>query len=328
MCDPAKLSVFTACASQSPRLTLQKESDTRSFSDYVDRLNERGVIKVWRNPLAVLADLLLICSSTSAFTCFGSGRCLPIDIPANGNSYPRLLGCRNPVDHAALYMSAKSAKVMESSSLEHERIRRACMTWVSDFVVKHNLCPWAQGALSHLKFSIIDKSSRSHQISNEELDHPYAELMALASELVEAQEKPHGDSRIKTVLIALPDYHKFEDFISMSEKVESLLDSTDLDEHISLAKFHPDFRLRDENGELLYSSTVPSDYRSRAPYPLLHYLLNSDIDAADDEYSAHGGDLVNLCMANALKMEKMSKQLGGDEGMRRMLAAMTEDHQE
>jgi hypothetical protein len=193
---------------------------------------------------------------------------------------------------------------VEMLSQSHEEIQRSCMEWVTSFVIKHQLCPWAQGSLAHLQFEIFDTAL-------EEKDDLITNLEDLANRLVEAHQR-------RTVLIAVPQYTKFDEFMKLVEEVEDMLYEIDLDEDIALARFHPEFRVLDDDGrQPIYDSVCASDFRHRSPYPLLHYILHSEMEEIVDEERS-----LNLFVDNTIKITELSKQLGGEEGLQKNLDRM------
>mmetsp|Transcript_8072 Transcript_8072/g.15126 ORF Transcript_8072/g.15126 Transcript_8072/m.15126 type:complete len:354 (-) Transcript_8072:79-1140(-) len=202
-----------------------------------------------------------------------------------------------------------------SSSSEHDRIRNSCLTWVTDFVVKHHLCPWAKGALSHLEFRIIDTPPINDSSDNDDIEDFYAELMSLAEGLMEAQEHPDSERKTTTMLIALPQYHDFMDFLDVSSVLVKLFESSGISDFVQVATFHPDYRFRDEESAV-------SAYTNRSPYPMLHYLLVSEVSKAIENYAKDGRNSGDIWQDNIVKMNNLATELGGEKGMQHVLEKM------
>lgn len=205
------------------------------------------------------------------------------------------------------------------SEPEHDRIRNSCLTWVTDFVVKHHLCPWAKGALSHLEFHIIDTPPINEGSSDGDIEDLYAELISLAEALIEAQVHSDSEGKVTTMLIALPQYHDFNGFLSVSQDLVDLFERHGISDFVQVATFHPDYCFRDE------TSTV-SAYTNRSPYPMLHYLLVSEVSKAIDNYAKDGRDSNDIWQDNINKMHNLADELGGEKGMQRVFEKMCRDN--
>ena len=221
-------------------------------------------------------------------------------------------------------------------------------------VIKYNLCPWAKTALPYLRVTVLHSEPNNEYEIDEEF---YKEFIKLAQQLVERQEvqiPSKENKQVRTLLIALPE-PRFKDFLTFYDtvqNVEEILNQTGYDDLIQVASFHPDYKfastIEDEDedeDEKYYSEVVVEDkestiaaFTNRSPYPMIHYLLVDDVKNAIDEYSIGGIDIDDISKYNSndnhhhrdrdtsdiwknniKKMEKIATQVGGEEGMQKII---------
>ena len=141
----------------------------------------------------------------------------------------------------------------------------AVRRWLSTFVVRMNLCPFARQALvqSRIRFACTAA------------ENPGSLLLALRDEL----DLLHADERVETTLLIHPqvlhDFHDYNDFL---DDADALLLDSGYEGVFQIASFHPNFQ---------YAGTAPGDpenYANRAPHPLLHLLRESSVASAAAEH--------------------------------------------
>jgi uncharacterized protein len=146
---------------------------------------------------------------------------------------------------------------------EAEEIVVATRTWLERAVIGLNLCPFAKpvhvGGRIRYAVSVADTP-----------DELRADLMDELQTLAEADP-----GEIETTLLIHPrvfaDFLDYNDFL---EVADDTLEELDLVGEIQVASFHPQYQ---------FAGTEPDDienYTNRSPYPMLHLLRESSVDAA------------------------------------------------
>lgn len=150
-------------------------------------------------------------------------------------------------------------------------IERHIRSWLREFVVGLNLCPFARPLLddSALRIAVCDAT-----------DEP-ALRTALLLELDLLQASP--EQRIATTLLVFPGaLREFDDYLAFLEHAQDLLADAGLEGLVQLASFHPHYRFAGEPAD------AASHYSNRSPYPIIHLLREEMLsrvleDCADPE---------------------------------------------
>ncbi len=136
-------------------------------------------------------------------------------------------------------------------------------TWLERAVVGLNLCPFARAPMVHGRLRMHVSQACDTEALLADLDH---ELSLLAG-------NAPGD--IETTLLVHPhvltDFDDYNDFLTIADLAVRM---RGLEGEIQVASFHPDYQFAD---------SAPDDienYTNRSPYPILHLLRESSIDAA------------------------------------------------
>jgi hypothetical protein len=144
-----------------------------------------------------------------------------------------------------------------------ESVEQDTRRWLERAVIGLNLCPFAKAV--HTKGQIHYAVTAATETE--------ALLAALAEEL-EALAECDPEQRSTTLLVAPFVFPDFLDFNDCLELADQLLVDMKLDGILQIASFHPRFQ---------FAGTLPDDITNatnRAPYPTLHLLRESSIDAA------------------------------------------------
>jgi hypothetical protein len=143
----------------------------------------------------------------------------------------------------------------------------ATRAWLERAVIGLNLCPFAKAV--HIKDQlrwVVSQASTPEAL----LDELTAELKFLAAADPEQVEM--------TLLIhpqVLQDFVDYNDFLDIADQeVERL----ELDGELQIASFHPDYQFEGTPFDDI------SNFSNRAPYPTLHLLRESSIDAAVEAF--------------------------------------------
>lgn len=156
--------------------------------------------------------------------------------------------------------------------------------WISDFVIKLTLCPFA-----HVGFAA---GTISYDVS-ESNDH-----RAMLTDLWAASQQMMADSSISDGFVIFPNAGSFTNLLELQAIYNTLLSDTALQEQLQSVVFHPDFAF---DGE---SKDHAGNYVNRSPYPMIHILRVEQVAAA----SASLADDLSIPLANKAKLEKIGSQ--------------------
>ena len=141
----------------------------------------------------------------------------------------------------------------------------AVRRWLSTFVVRMNLCPFARQELVQSRIRFACTAAEESGVL----------LLALRDEL----DLLNADERVETTLLIHPrvlqDFLDYNDFL---DDADALLLDCGYTGVFQIASFHPDYQ---------YAGTRPGDpenYANRAPLPLLHLLRESSVARAVAEH--------------------------------------------
>lgn len=145
---------------------------------------------------------------------------------------------------------------------------RHIRSWLDDFVVGLNLCPFARPLLGadNLRISVCAETA------------PQALRAAFLLELDLLQGST--EQEVATSLLAFPHaLEDFEDYLDFLAEAQDLLLASGLEGLVQLASFHPRYRFEGEH------ETAASRYSNRAPCPLIHLLREDMLSRVLDEYA-------------------------------------------
>lgn len=169
--------------------------------------------------------------------------------------------------------------------------------WVSDVIVKYNICPFARREVERgsIRYTLIEELNKQ------------SVLQSLLDECRYLDEH----SEVETTLFIMPaGFEGFYDFLDLVELANDLLAMQEYEGIYQLANFHPDYCFADE------LQNAPSNYTNRSPYPTLHIIRETsmemainnhpDVDAiperniafANKKGNAFFADLLATCMLN------------------------------
>ncbi len=176
---------------------------------------------------------------------------------------------------------------------EQEQPLQAMQTWVEQWVIRHNLCPFARPSLQRdgLLLRLCDGTNTETR------------LLSLIQLVHEMNHQPEKES----ALLVLPQLTDFDDFLDELALAEALLETEGWQEQWQLASFHPDYRFEGE------APDDASHYTNRAPYPAWHLLR----EAVMSQATADIQDPLAIPQRNIRRMRAL-----GVEEIRRQLAAI------
>lgn len=143
--------------------------------------------------------------------------------------------------------------------MDHENIVTQTQRWVSEFVVKYYMCPFARAE--------VERNSIKYHVSNSD-DMEKVILM-----MIDVCQELDQNTEIETSLLILPEgFDDFEVFLDLLAIADEILIQQGYEGTYQLASFHPDYQF---GGDTLED---PANYTNRAPYPTLHLLRESSIE--------------------------------------------------
>jgi hypothetical protein len=159
--------------------------------------------------------------------------------------------------------------------------------WLEDFIIAHNLCPFAKRPFvqKQIKIRIVDSKEEEYL------------TQALLEELANITEKKRAE--VETTLLGhphlLPDFRDFLDYLAWAN---DLVEEAGLTGVIQLVGFHPDYQFAGE------PSTDLAHYTNRSPFPLIHLLREESVSEAVDQYP----DIDQIPSRNIQALRKMNRQ--------------------
>jgi len=152
-----------------------------------------------------------------------------------------------------------------SDDLSVQRIRQDTESWVRNFVIAHNLCPFAKREVTAQRVHFTVTLAASEQ----------ALLLALDAELTRLLDDPSIET---TLLIHPAVLNDFQDYNQFLDTADRALELRDLVGEVQIASFHPQYQ---------FAGTLPDDVTSlsnRSPYPMLHLLREASVARAIQAY--------------------------------------------
>jgi hypothetical protein len=144
-----------------------------------------------------------------------------------------------------------------------ESVEQDTRRWLERAVIGLNLCPFAKAVHTKGQIHYAVTAATETEV-----------LLAALAEELEALAECDPEQRSTTLLVAPFVFPDFLDFNDCLELADQLLVDMKLDGILQIASFHPRFQ---------FAGTLPDDITNatnRAPYPTLHLLRESSIDAA------------------------------------------------
>ena len=147
----------------------------------------------------------------------------------------------------------------------NEAIINQTKKWITDVVVGCNFCPFAGREVK--RGSIVYEVA--HSADKQEVLEKLATMMQQLDE----------DDSVETSLLILPKgFEEFENYLSLLEFAEELIEEEDYEGVYQVASFHPGYMFAGSN------EVDPSNYTNRSPYPMLHLLREESVTRAIDSH--------------------------------------------
>jgi len=153
-----------------------------------------------------------------------------------------------------------------------------CKEWIANFVIKHNICPFAHHVFDADKIGYITELSESFE------DLALSFLTKIAQIKYETAFFIYRDQ--------FPDFLEFLDFYYACE---AILEDSEYDDQYQIVAFHPDYTFAGEDAD------DPSNLTNRSPHPMIHILRRDHVERAVD---AHG-DVESIPKRNIEYLRKL-----------------------
>lgn len=135
--------------------------------------------------------------------------------------------------------------------------------WLSSFIIKHNICPFAK--------RVFDKKSIHYEVViSDKLENQLQELIYSCEQLDRETELEDG---LETSLLILPKgLADFDDFLDFLELANELMHKQGYEGIYQLASFHPDYCFEGVDVD------DASNFTNRSPYPMLHLIREASLE--------------------------------------------------
>ncbi len=145
------------------------------------------------------------------------------------------------------------------------RIIEQTQCWLDQFIIAHNICPFAKKERDKgsIRF-IVDDSSDISQ--------------ALEQLIIECERLDKNDEIETTLLIFSQVADKFDDYLDFLDIANRLLIAQGYEGVYQIASFHPDYQFADS------SIDDPANYTNRSPYPMFHIIREDSLEKALQSY--------------------------------------------
>ena len=139
--------------------------------------------------------------------------------------------------------------------------------WIETFVIGLNLCPFAE--------SVLIADSVQMAVC------PHSDNNQLLEEVLKQLETMHhtDESKLSTSLLIFSNaVTDFNDYLALLDGANDLLVEVGLDSSIQIASFHPEYCFDGVEVDDV------SNYSNRSPYPMLHFLRESQVAQVVENY--------------------------------------------
>jgi len=139
----------------------------------------------------------------------------------------------------------------------------ASRKWIEQFVVKHNLCPFAAKPVKEKRIRYVSYAgSREDELAE-----------TLVSEIVFLLQT--DPLNVETSIVVVPMmFADFLDYNQFLDVVDDIIDQLKVDGVIQVASFHPQYQFAD------LSVDDVRNYTNRSPYPMFHLIREDSIKVA------------------------------------------------
>lgn len=131
-------------------------------------------------------------------------------------------------------------------------ISKVVQDWINEYIIKMNLCPYAQKAMQQMQLKIVTTKSEQFHLALHQTKLLFLE-----------------DGNLSTTLIALEDEITFEQLLNLYEfTLDQIIDWT---AQFQVVPFHPEYMHQDHDIEDV------ANFTNCSPVPIIQLILFSDI---------------------------------------------------
>ena len=159
--------------------------------------------------------------------------------------------------------------------------------WIADFVLRHNLCPFAHQPFQHDR---IGYSTTAHSTMNAVCESFQTTIDSVERDVVQTA----------LLIYAGAEPLSFEDFLDLSEILELELRALNLSERYQLATFHPSYQFAEVEQD------DPANATNRSPYPMWHLLRVADVQDAIENHP----DTLSIPQRNVRLLRNLAASAG------------------
>lgn len=164
--------------------------------------------------------------------------------------------------------------------MENYHALEACKDWIVRFVIKHNICPFAQRVFEANEIGYYTESAKS--------------LEELAMSFITRVSKLTDDTAF---VIYRTQFPEFLDFLDFYYACEAILEDSEYDNQYQIVAFHPEYLFAGED------ANDPSNLTNRSPYPMIHILRRDHVEHAIYAY----GDVDEIPKRNIEYLRNLHK---------------------
>ena len=216
------------------------------------------------------------------------------------------------ISHAQCRSPRYSLSSLRETSFK-DPVIEATSLWVQRVVIAHELCPWAAGVFNqgllksvayytNTSLSDEDNYRRFHDCA---IDEALALSQSNTANINISNKNNISDNTYTSTLVILPNVAKFNTYLQLVEQIEETLYILKLDTILQIATFHPNY---------IFNNTTKNDvtnYTNRSPYPIIHYLLVTQVKNAVESYDGKT-DIIytnNINNMNKIGIQQMRQTL-------------------
>ncbi len=169
---------------------------------------------------------------------------------------------------------------MSSSDGSHKfnSINKEIQNWVEDVVIGLNLCPFARPSWKKGNWKIDSIGGNDHIKLIDD------GLKAIKTCVEDMRRGPN-----ENLLLVFPECgDDFLPFLNLCSIIEIELDILGFLKEVQMVVFHPHFRFEGEDED------ARGNYVNRSPYPMIHLLKKSSMDAVVEKFGESIGEEVSL----------------------------------
>ncbi len=140
-------------------------------------------------------------------------------------------------------------------------------TWLRDWVIHLNLCPFARHPYEQGKVDIVSSNATDSD----------AVFAFVLNELDRLQQTPV--KVLETTLVVIENHLQvFDDYLDFLSILDQVIKETGLEGIIQVASFHPEYCFEGEDlGD-------PANFTNRSPYPMFHLIREQSLEKAVANY--------------------------------------------